>query len=191
MSWLNPPKQSDLVANNRMSDAPANSSSLILYQTEDRQTRVQRRFEKKSVWLAGACNCLFMHFIVLCLCFVNCFVEAKDSPKKAVAEPGAIDVSGFRDSAHHWREIRDESRFIKAEPNQPSYAPAQVREIVTNLLLFQRDNGGWPKDYDMTAILTEAQKTAVLATRSHTDTSYDNGNLHSQVAYLARAYAQT
>ena len=102
-----------------------------------------------------------------------------------------IDISGFRDSAHHWREIRDESRFIKVEPNQPSYAPAQVREIVTNILLFQRDNGGWPKDYDMAAILTEAQKAKVLATRSQRDTSFDNGNLHSQVGYLAQACAQT
>ena len=118
---------------------------------------------------------------------------AEDLPKAArtaLAKLAPIDVSGFRDSAHHWREIRDESRFIKLEPNQPSYAPAQVREIATNILLFQRDNGGWPKDYDMTAILTEAQKAKVLATRSHTDTSFDNGNLHSQLAYLARAYSQ-
>ena len=102
-----------------------------------------------------------------------------------------IDISGFRDSAHHWREIYGESRFIKVEPNQPSYAPAQVREIVTNILRFQRDNGGWPKDYDMTAILTEAQQAKVLATRSQRDTSFDNGNLHSQVAYLAQAFALT
>jgi PelA/Pel-15E family pectate lyase len=110
-----------------------------------------------------------------------------DTVSKA-AGPGAIDVSGFHDSVHHWREIRDEGRFIKVEPGQPSYAPAQVREIAANILLFQRENGGWPKDYDMTAILTDAQKAAVLATRGNTDTSYDNGNLHSQVAYLARAF---
>ena len=29
----------------------ANSSSLILYQTEDGQTRVQCRFENENVWL--------------------------------------------------------------------------------------------------------------------------------------------
>ena len=34
-----------------MPDAPANSSSLILYQTEDGQTRVQCRFENETVWL--------------------------------------------------------------------------------------------------------------------------------------------
>ena len=74
-------------------------------------------------------------------------------------------------------------------PDQPSYAPEQVREIAGNILLFQRENGGWPKDYDMAAILTADQEAAVRATRSKADTSYDNGNLHSQVDYLARAYA--
>ena len=34
-----------------MPDAPANSSSLILYQTGDGQTRVQCRFENETVWL--------------------------------------------------------------------------------------------------------------------------------------------
>lgn len=76
-------------------------------------------------------------------------------------------------------------------PDQPSYAPEQVREIAANILLFQRDNGGWPKDYDMRAILTEEQKQQVRATRANTDTSYDNHTTHSQVAYLARAYVFT
>lgn len=131
---------------------------------------------------------------VACMCLVAGVATAQDSPqpaKTASSELTPIDVSGFRDSARHWREIRNEGRFIKVEPNQPSYAPTQVREIVTNILLFQRDNGGWPKDYDMTAILTEAQKAGVRATHNQADASFDNGNLHSQVAYLAQACAQT
>jgi PelA/Pel-15E family pectate lyase len=136
---------------------------------------------------------LLPYFVALPAALSTPFAVAKDLPKPAKTTPAKlapVDVSGFRDSTHHWRGIRDESRFIKVEPNQPSYAPTQVREIVTNILLFQRDNGGWPKDYDMTAILTEAQKAKVRATHSRTDTSFDNGNLHSQVAYLARAYSQ-
>jgi PelA/Pel-15E family pectate lyase len=100
----------------------------------------------------------------------------------------AIDTSGFRDSRNHWRRIRDSSRFIQVIPGQPEYRPDQVREIVTNILWFQRENGGWPKDYDMLAVLTPEQKEAVLATRNRTDTSFDNGNLHSQVSYLAHAF---
>lgn len=103
----------------------------------------------------------------------------------------SIDVSGFYSSIHHWRDLRDGSRFIQVIPNQPSYEPSQVREIVENILLFQRANGGWPKDYDMLAILSEQQRAKVVETHGASDSSYDNGNLHSQVDYLARAVAQT
>ncbi len=39
----------------------------------------------------------------------------------------------------------------------------------------------------MTAVLTPDQAKEVRATRARADTSYDNGNIHSQVDYLARA----
>ena len=100
-----------------------------------------------------------------------------------------IDTSGFGDSRHHWLHIRDTNRFIQVIPGQAEYRPDQVQEIVTNILLFQRENGGWPKDYDMLSILTPEQKAAVLATRSRADTSFDNGNLHSQVSYLPHTRA--
>ena len=101
-----------------------------------------------------------------------------------------IDTSGFRDGAGHWRGIRDDSRIIQADENQPVYSADQIEEIVGNILLFQRKNGGWPKDYDMLAILTEAQKKAIEASREKNDTSFDNHNIHSQVDYLAKAYLQ-
>jgi PelA/Pel-15E family pectate lyase len=117
---------------------------------------------------------------------LTCCATAQDAAPKL--EP--IDPSEFHDSANHWWHFRDESRFIKVSPDQKSYDPSQVREIVANILLFQRANGGWPKDYDMLAILTPEQKSVVEATRGDADASFDNGNLHSQVDYLARAYTQ-
>ncbi|MDP3073156.1 MAG: pectate lyase [Opitutaceae bacterium] len=111
---------------------------------------------------------------------------AATSPKPM---PGTIDVAGFSDSRHHWRNIIQPERFMQATgPDQPAYGPEQAREIADNILLFQRENGGWPKDYDMLAVLTEAQKKLVRDTRANTDTSYDNHNTHPQVAYLARAF---
>ena len=115
--------------------------------------------------------------------------QADEPAARSGLEP--IDLTPFASGIHHWRNLRDESRFIKVEPGQPSYSAAQVREIVANILLFQRDNGGWPKDYDMTAILTADQRARVAASRGRDDASYDNGNIHSQVAYLAHATART
>ncbi len=140
-----------------------------------------------------AATCLYrgmfprLFFVLAWMCLSGPVVLALQAGEKFIP----IDISGFSDSTHHWREIRDGGRFIQADPDQPAYAPEQVREIAANILLFQRENGGWPKDYDMTAILTDAQKAKIRETRKQTDTSFDNGNLHSQVLYLARAYAQS
>src|SRR5512140_3403752 len=114
--------------------------------------------------------------------FLSLFLAA------AVSGGPLIDTSGFSDSASHWRNINQPERIMQAEPNQPAYAPAQVREIAANILLFQRENGGWPKDYDMLAVLTEPQKKLIRDTRANTDTSYDNHTTHPQVAYLAKAF---
>lgn len=75
-------------------------------------------------------------------------------------------------------------------PDQPSYRPEQVREIAANILLFQRANGGWPKDYDMLAVLTPEQVRAVRDSHERTDTTFDNHTTHTQVDYLARAFAR-
>ena len=106
-----------------------------------------------------------------------------------VTTPATIDTRGFRSGAHHWRRIRDATRVIQPLPDQPTYLPSQHEQIVAIILLFQRENGGWPKDYDMLAVLTPEQTAAVRATRNRTDTSFDNHNIHSQVDYLARAFA--
>ena len=117
--------------------------------------------------------------------------NATTVPSAGPRKLAPIALAGFRDSAQHWRHIRDDSRFIQADPHQPAHKPARVREIVSNILLFQRANGGWPKDYDMTAVLSDEQKLKVRSTRNHNDASFDNGNLHSQVSYLAHAFAQS
>ena len=49
-----------------------------------------------------------------------------------------IDTSGFQSSISHWRSLNDDTRFIKVVEGQASYKPTQVREIVDNILLFQR-----------------------------------------------------
>jgi PelA/Pel-15E family pectate lyase len=112
--------------------------------------------------------------------------KANESPPRKWPR---IDTSGFRDSGHHWRKIRNTSYFIQPVPDQPAYSPDQVPQILANILLFQRANGGWPKDYDMLAVLTDEQRKAVIATHDHADTSFDNHNVHPQVDYLARAFS--
>jgi PelA/Pel-15E family pectate lyase len=60
-----------------------------------------------------------------------------------------------------------------------------------NILLFQKANGGWPKNYDVFAILTDAQKDSVLAARNILNTTYDNGSTYTHIAVLANVYTVT
>ncbi|MBI3111939.1 MAG: pectate lyase, partial [Ignavibacteriales bacterium] len=102
-----------------------------------------------------------------------------------------IDISGFYDSSHHWYDIQDEDRIITPEKDQQRYAPSEIRMIADNILLFQKSNGGWPKNYDMLALLTPEQREAVLRAKEELNTGFDNGATYTQVEYLAKAFAAT
>jgi len=102
-----------------------------------------------------------------------------------------IGTSGFFDSKHHWYDIYEEKNVINPEPNQPCYKPTQIKEIADNILLYQRDNGGWPKNYDMQAILTKEQKAKVLKAKSDFHTTFDNSTTYTHIEYLAKAYEIT
>lgn len=102
-----------------------------------------------------------------------------------------VGVAEFQDSAHHWYDIQDEEREIAPQPGQPRYDKNDVARIADNILLYQKANGGWPKNYDMRAILTGEQKSILAKKKNGLSTTFDNGATHSQVQYLARAYKAT
>ena len=106
-------------------------------------------------------------------------------------EKEIINTSGFNDSAHHWRDITDSEQVFFPLPDQKRYDPLQIRDIADNILLYQQKNGGWPKNYDMSAILTEKQKEILKKGKDSLNTTFDNGATYTQVEYLARAYSIT
>lgn len=66
------------------------------------------------------------------------------------------------------------------------YAVDEATRIANQVLVYQRDNGGWSKNVDMAAMLTQAERTRLAAEKSSTDTTIDNGATTTQLAYLAR-----
>jgi PelA/Pel-15E family pectate lyase len=102
-----------------------------------------------------------------------------------------VDQGPFADNAGHWYGIADKHNIINAQPGRPRYKPTEIKSIADNILLFQKYNGGWPKNYDMFAILTDAQKDSVLAQKSATNTTFDNGSTYNQIAVLANVYTTT
>ncbi len=110
---------------------------------------------------------------------------------KAQQDLNIKDVSGFQDSRHHWKDITDHEQVIVPLKDQRSYNPSQVKEIADNILLYQQPNGGWPKNYDMLAILTEDQKKILAEHMDSNLTTFDNGATYTQIEYLAKAYTLT
>jgi PelA/Pel-15E family pectate lyase len=102
-----------------------------------------------------------------------------------------VDPEPFADNAGHWYSITDKKNVINARPGRPRYKPEQITEIADNILLFQKNNGGWPKNYDVFAILTTDQRDSVRESRSVYNTTYDNGSTYTQIAVLANVYTAT
>jgi PelA/Pel-15E family pectate lyase len=118
-----------------------------------------------------------------------CFVSYAQAKPDSIENQ--IDTNDFYSSTHHWYDIYDAKNVINPEPNQPRYKPTQIKEIADNVLLYQKDNGGWPKNYDMQAILTAEQQDRVLKAKSALHTTFDNCTTYSHIKYLAKAYQIT
>ncbi len=103
--------------------------------------------------------------------------------------PIEIDTKPFADNAHHWYGIADSKNMINASPGRPRYKSTDLKQVADNILLFQKANGGWPKNYDMFAMLTPEQKEAVAAHKNTLNTTFDNGTCYTQIRALAIAYA--
>lgn len=78
------------------------------------------------------------------------------------------------------------SESLKQKPEW--YASDEAVRIADNLLLYQRDTGGWPKNIEMARTLTETERAAILKEKQETDSNIDNGATYTQLVYLARVY---
>lgn len=72
------------------------------------------------------------------------------------------------------------------------YAGEEALRVADNLLVYQRDVGGWSKNIDMAAPLTEKARAELLRSKSEvgkeSSATIDNGATFTQLEYLARVY---
>jgi PelA/Pel-15E family pectate lyase len=103
----------------------------------------------------------------------------------------AIDMTPFADGVQHWYGIRDEGNIIQPKPDQQRYNESEITKIADNILLYQRNNGGWPKNYDMQAILLPEQIDSIVNTKDQTNTTFDNSTTYTHIEYLSKVYSST
>lgn len=95
---------------------------------------------------------------------------------------GAVSAQATQDSPIiHWNEA------LKQRPAW--YASPEAMRIADNVILYQRNSGGWPKNVNMAILIVPHMSTAVVRQRDRNDSTIDNGATYSQLAFLARVYS--
>jgi len=128
-------------------------------------------------------------FVFILLLFFVSFSFAQEST--SIYKFTTIEPAPFADNSHHWYDIFDKSNVVNPMPGRPQYKPDQLTEIADNIILFQKTNGGWAKNYDVFAILTDAQKDSVKASAGVLNTTFDNGSTFNHIAALSNVYTVT
>ncbi len=95
----------------------------------------------------------------------------------------AQDSADFDPKVNRWLRVRSGEVY-------PRFEPEQFREIADNILAYQNEDGGWPKNLDMMARLDP--DSVVQALKPHRRRStLDNFCVYTQVEYLAETYRVT
>ncbi|SHG17511.1 pectate lyase, PelA/Pel-15E family [Flavobacterium fluvii] len=72
------------------------------------------------------------------------------------------------------------------------FATAEAKQIAENVLLYQRNIGGWPKNIQMQNPLTEVEKQKLIALKPDTkEVTTDNKATTQEMLFLSKMYAQT
>ena len=68
------------------------------------------------------------------------------------------------------------------------YGSTEAARIADNLIVYQRESGGWPKNIDMAVVLDKSQRADIEKEKGSTDPTIDNGATYSQMIFLARVF---
>jgi pectinesterase len=83
------------------------------------------------------------------------------------------------------------SEIVYQQPDS-WYGSGEAISIAENVLLYQRDIGGWPKNISMQNPLSKPEKEKLLQQKSSTeDVTIDNGATLLEMIYLSKVYNQT
>ncbi|MDG2399847.1 MAG: pectate lyase, partial [Akkermansiaceae bacterium] len=69
------------------------------------------------------------------------------------------------------------------------YGSAEARELAKKVMLYQRNNGGWPKNQDFSRKINTTDLRELTQQRSNLkDTTIDNGATYTPLKFLTRVW---
>jgi len=94
-----------------------------------------------------------------------------------------VNLDKFADGIHHYELFAEDLDY-------PRLATTDYNGIADNLVQFQNEDGGWPKNIDW---LADVDMDSLKNTLSDFDarSTFDNDNTHPQIDFLARMYVRT
>lgn len=89
-------------------------------------------------------------------------------------------------------QVHDKSwRNIINQDEGSWFASQEAQDIAENVLLYQRDIGGWPKNVQMHKPLSDEEKLKLVMFKSDlNDTTTDNGATIQEMLFLSKVYRQ-
>lgn len=82
-------------------------------------------------------------------------------------------------------------QFVATGMPNEWYGSEESIRIAGNVLLYQRDAGGWPKNTAMHLPLTDAEKAKINDDKGLNDAIFDNSATTTEMKFLARMYNKT
>lgn len=107
--------------------------------------------------------------------------------------PGFVELSGGEAiaswySSHEGSASIYMARLSRTSPKYESLAADKKHEL-ENILLYQRDNGGWNKNIRFNDTIDFEDQLNIRLNKYLSDTTLDNGATHKQIRFLAEVYS--
>jgi pectinesterase len=89
-------------------------------------------------------------------------------------------------------QVHDQKWTDLISKSEPSwFASDEAKAVAENVLLYQRNIGGWPKNIQMQKSLNELEKQKLIALKPDTkEVTTDNGSTCQEMLFLSKMYSQ-
>ena len=82
-------------------------------------------------------------------------------------------------------------KFVATQMPDSWYGSDESKAVAENVLLYQRDAGGWPKNIAMHKPLTVVEKATITDEKGNNDAILDNDATTTEMRFMARMYSKT
>lgn len=85
-------------------------------------------------------------------------------------------------------KVTDWNKFVVSK-DENWFTTAEAKSVADNVLLYQRDIGGWPKNIQMQNVVSEDDKQKLLKLKSDPEgATIDNGATYQEMVFLSKVY---